>query len=64
MPTGTASATTAAATSSVLRNAIQMRVSFHIATNHLPVNPFHGSTVGSLLSLNAAPPMTKSGTSR
>ena len=33
-PIGTAIATTAIATSTVLRSAIQMRLSFHIAMNH------------------------------
>ena len=64
VPTGTAMITTAIATSTVLRNAIQMRLSFHIAMNHWSVKPFHGMIVGSLLSLNAAPPITSKGSSR
>ena len=64
VPMGTDTATTANATKMVFRNAIQMRLSFHRSINQRSVNPFHGQTVGSLLSLNAAPPITSSGISR
>ena len=60
-PIGTAIATTARATRMVLANELQMFLSFHRSTNQRSVQPFHGTMVGSLLSLNAAPAMMTRG---
>ena len=64
VPIGTDNATTAKATTMEFAKAFHIRSSAKSASNQRQVKPFHGVTVGSLLSLKAAPAMISKGSMR